>query len=515
MIAQIQMRRGTTAEWAAASPVVLASGEQGYDTTLKMMKVGDGVTEWANLPFTNEFISVKSFGATGDGVTDDTAAIQAAILYVESTGGQYTRKCLMIDNGEYLITGLTISSGMSVLGEGRLTLDASGTVALTVATTNSSFERLYINLTADNQKGIVMDNGAGTSPQLNVFKNIYVNGNNKAETIALEIKAAYVNSFYDCKFFWTTYGVAFTGPSANANFFHGCEIRASTGVDAGLSVRAIVHNAGEVNVFQSCVIENQVSAIEMNGGSLYLDGCYTEGFLTGRPFVMNDGLLNIKNTLLKGLFSISGGKSLTIEGCDIPVTPTSTAFPFIRYEADCPTIVTMKDNVINAALIHSRYGEYFTGSAWAARSAENIHETYLDRGQVYHGAFPAASDVTGDGTSYTLLTTSEANPYGELADATGLFTPIDNGLYEFTAKVTLNGLTANHTACELILFRAGTFYSLLNITGVTPAVGKVNLSGSIITTAVTGGSWRFIVNVAGTGKVVDINSGHYSIRRLA
>ena len=45
------MRRGTTAEWAAASPVVLAEGEPGGDSTLKGMKVGDGSTEWAALPW--------------------------------------------------------------------------------------------------------------------------------------------------------------------------------------------------------------------------------------------------------------------------------------------------------------------------------------------------------------------------------------------------------------------------------------------------------------------------------
>jgi hypothetical protein len=48
-IAQIQIRRGTTAEWAAASPVVLAAGEFGYDITLKRTKIGDGTTEWASL----------------------------------------------------------------------------------------------------------------------------------------------------------------------------------------------------------------------------------------------------------------------------------------------------------------------------------------------------------------------------------------------------------------------------------------------------------------------------------
>ena len=49
MIAQINMRKGTSAEWAAASPVILLAGESGYDTTLKRYKVGDGETEWANL----------------------------------------------------------------------------------------------------------------------------------------------------------------------------------------------------------------------------------------------------------------------------------------------------------------------------------------------------------------------------------------------------------------------------------------------------------------------------------
>lgn len=49
MIAQINMRKGTSTEWAAASPVILLAGESGYDTTLKRYKVGDGETEWDNL----------------------------------------------------------------------------------------------------------------------------------------------------------------------------------------------------------------------------------------------------------------------------------------------------------------------------------------------------------------------------------------------------------------------------------------------------------------------------------
>jgi len=44
----IQLRRDTAANWASANPV-LASGQPGYDTTNKILKIGDGVTAWASL----------------------------------------------------------------------------------------------------------------------------------------------------------------------------------------------------------------------------------------------------------------------------------------------------------------------------------------------------------------------------------------------------------------------------------------------------------------------------------
>jgi|SRR5690625_1486663 len=47
---RIQLRRGTTAQWAAADPV-LASGEVGVDLDIGLYKVGDGVSRWNALPF--------------------------------------------------------------------------------------------------------------------------------------------------------------------------------------------------------------------------------------------------------------------------------------------------------------------------------------------------------------------------------------------------------------------------------------------------------------------------------
>ena len=50
MAFQIQVRRGTTAEWAAADPVIPATGEPCMDTDTGVVKWGDGATTYALLP---------------------------------------------------------------------------------------------------------------------------------------------------------------------------------------------------------------------------------------------------------------------------------------------------------------------------------------------------------------------------------------------------------------------------------------------------------------------------------
>jgi len=47
-VTRLQIRRGTTAQWTAANPI-LAAGEPGLDTTTGLMKIGDGRTVWSAL----------------------------------------------------------------------------------------------------------------------------------------------------------------------------------------------------------------------------------------------------------------------------------------------------------------------------------------------------------------------------------------------------------------------------------------------------------------------------------
>ena len=120
MIAQIQMRRGTTAEWAAASPVVLAAGEPGWDSTLEGMKVGDDSTEWAALPWidaknslADTLLTIYPIGA----VYQSTVSTSPASLF----GGTWAA----IDAGRFLVAAGTGYDARSTGG--------AATVALTEA----------------------------------------------------------------------------------------------------------------------------------------------------------------------------------------------------------------------------------------------------------------------------------------------------------------------------------------------------------------------------------------------
>lgn len=60
-----------------------------------------------------EFVSVKDFGAVGDGVTDDTLAIQNALNYMDSQGGGIVK----LPAGQYLVSEL-LMDGTQVMLEG-------------------------------------------------------------------------------------------------------------------------------------------------------------------------------------------------------------------------------------------------------------------------------------------------------------------------------------------------------------------------------------------------------------
>lgn len=68
-----------------------------------------------------DFVSVKDFGAVGDGVADDTAAFNAAVASCVSTGN-----ALLVPSGTYLYTGNLYSLPITMFGEGRPKIYVTG-----------------------------------------------------------------------------------------------------------------------------------------------------------------------------------------------------------------------------------------------------------------------------------------------------------------------------------------------------------------------------------------------------
>jgi hypothetical protein len=50
VVTQIQVRRGTAAQWTSTDPT-LAAGEWGYETDTNKVKIGDGTTAWISLGY--------------------------------------------------------------------------------------------------------------------------------------------------------------------------------------------------------------------------------------------------------------------------------------------------------------------------------------------------------------------------------------------------------------------------------------------------------------------------------
>jgi hypothetical protein len=106
---------------AGRTALTLTAGDKGmmvYDTTLTTLCIWNG-TAWEFISDNSStFCSVKDYGAVGDGVTDDSAAILAAITACN---------CVVFPSGSYLVgTQITIpSAGRQLIGFGGTILRAA------------------------------------------------------------------------------------------------------------------------------------------------------------------------------------------------------------------------------------------------------------------------------------------------------------------------------------------------------------------------------------------------------
>jgi hypothetical protein len=253
--------------------------------------------------------SVDDFGATGNGTTDDTAAVNAAIAVAAATGAE-----LYFPPGTYKITSrLTFDiSKFSVRGDSA-TLDGS--------TSTNGLLRVYgtQSYPADERTNITHS-----------ISGIYFKGSNTAGKWLVQIGetgAAYVGSedilFDSCAFAYEGTLISFVDNAWRTKFVN-CSLIFPLDYYMYFN-RFTTTNSGEVMVFEKCwMVNGDTAYIYINGGQFYFNNCSFPGGGVGLFQILGDAHVVVSHSNIETqpgasasqrLFNVSGSALCVIDGC--------------------------------------------------------------------------------------------------------------------------------------------------------------------------------------------------------
>ena len=121
VVTQIQVRRGTAAQWTSANPT-LASGEWGFETDTGKVKIGDGSTAWNSEPY------IGGGDVTLTGVQTLTNKTLTAPIITIATNAQAASYTLVLTDQSDLVE-------ISNASANTLTVPPESSVAFPVGTT--------------------------------------------------------------------------------------------------------------------------------------------------------------------------------------------------------------------------------------------------------------------------------------------------------------------------------------------------------------------------------------------
>jgi hypothetical protein len=216
--------------------------------------------------------NVLDFGAVGDGVTDDTVAIQAAL----DSGAS----CIVIPQGTYQVTGLEIKSGSlvtNVMGQGLPTIrliTGSNRVALLISKTNFvTVENIYFRSTGDKNDGNSTVGIKATSKSFLTFNNIRALG---YSTAGMQLQQVVYVNCYQLTIQSCTYGLSIEAVSSISSTTVSVNSAYITGCTRGINTR------GSTNTFKNIVLElcgsssTTDGAFHITGGGSFLLSPYWE-----------------------------------------------------------------------------------------------------------------------------------------------------------------------------------------------------------------------------------------------
>lgn len=330
-----------------------------------------------------DVISVKDFGAVGDGVADDTAAIQAAI-----NAAQVTNKALFVQAGSYRITATLNSSTtgqLLVIGEGkfcstfRWDSPAPG-VMWNVGVWGVDLREIGLNgrPTANSNFYRTGDTALKSLGDIHAAKTLITGFNTQ-----IDWDGGYYHRFENCDF--DKFGTCFLGGAFYNLHFSQC--RWAQFKDG------LIYSGGSGPItFYQCAIE-QWTGVFINGtagakSSIAFDGCYFENYpetATTPP---------LASGTYGGAVVCGPCHNLTVTGCNINVKGIQR---FLSGSGATIQNVTSTGNRINY-------------SAGSTTTCEFIYyATNINSGVFVDNADPSFSEVTGTFTT-SYLSSSFPSP---------------------------------------------------------------------------------------------------------
>lgn len=289
---------------AAAFANIIGAVKTNGDTILGSLAVTNGITATDIIATNNHVVNVRSYGAVGDGVVEDTTTIRSAIAAAAASGST-----LYFPNGNYLVDNLTNISGCPLwLGEGTnsaLVFKTTSTGFAVTFTNNTSMQGISIldglNNVSFNYAGATATNRSGLSywvSGVSSLRDVYVSGFGS-------------NGVYVVGTTGTTARDAY-GVVANA-VIQNCYI--GLAIAAGAAEYARVSSAH----IHDCAIGFYNGSANVEAAGLLVHDCYYGGYIYAGADKRNHGTLTGSsfNHTTKSLVLSNFNTGITIQGCRI------------------------------------------------------------------------------------------------------------------------------------------------------------------------------------------------------
>ena len=489
--------------------VLAALAASGGSALVSFQQAGTGAVARTSQAKMRDIVSVKDFGAIGDGVADDTAAIQAAL----NTG-----KSVDLGVGSFRTTATLrfTADGQILRGEGKGYFNEPARTKI-----------LYDGAT--NGKIVSVSDGVSEHWQSITLRDIYLDANGKA-LIGVEgydstiTGGAWRNSYINLTIggftlpnsIGITFGTGSFPSFAHDAIIHGCFIiNAAKGVTGAGAIyqffsttflgctNAIVATAGSAWAFDGCVFSSSTE-YDFKGANIKLanfNGCWFE----------NSGL---------GIYQASIAHCANFSGCFLQTLTANTTQ--LMDMGNAAGNFSVKGGSLGATsgsgLIRNinATAEYdITTSNITAQSGYRSRTSGYVRAD--NGAFAAGlagdiANVTGDGTNYVVNTLAWTEDYdlgSAFNAANGIYTAPLDGIYQFTGQLNLNTVAAAHNDALLFLNVGGQLYSMAHFHAGNARIAgdELGITGTKTISVLAGQTAFLQIQVGGSTKTVGLSSG--------